>query len=44
MLPVNETLRIKRKDFALRGESAGRISIVTGIHGDELEGQFYAMS
>ena len=40
MLPVNETLRIKKKRFCPEGESAGRISIVTGIHGDELEGQF----
>ncbi len=43
MLPVNETLRIKRKDFALRGESAGRI--VTGIHwAMSWKGSLYAMS
>lgn len=39
-LPVDETLEIKKNRF--RPENGGngkRISIVTGIHGDELEGQ-----
>lgn len=41
-LPVDEVLEIKK--MRLRPEQAGRdckrISIVTGIHGDELEGQY----
>ncbi len=41
-LPIGETLEIKRKRFApsdgIKGKK--RISIVTGIHGDELEGQY----
>ena len=42
-LPVDETLQIQKK--RLTGSDIGnrepkRISIVTGIHGDELEGQF----
>lgn len=42
-LPVDETLRIQKNRFRpLAGsEDCGRrISIVTGIHGDELEGQY----
>ena len=39
-LPVGETLRIQRTRFTPSGTpTAGRISIVSGIHGDELEGQ-----
>jgi len=41
-LPIDETLNIKKK--RLMSESVAgnekRISIVTGIHGDELEGQY----
>lgn len=40
-LPVDETLRIQKHRLSPRGKDCGkRISIVTGIHGDELEGQF----
>lgn len=41
-LPVGETLSIKRSRFepASRTKDAKRISIVSGIHGDELEGQY----
>ena len=42
-LPVDEVLEIKKNRIAPEGELSGkekRISIVTGIHGDELEGQF----
>lgn len=39
-LPVDETLEIKKNRFCPKGGGNGRrISIVTGIHGDELEGQ-----
>lgn len=39
-LPVNETLEIKKSRFCPQdGGNGRRISIVTGIHGDELEGQ-----
>jgi len=40
-LPVGETLRIQRARFAPEKPDADakRISIVSGIHGDELEGQ-----
>lgn len=44
--PVNEALRIKKNRFVPQGldprDIAGlkRVSIVTGIHGDELEGQY----
>ncbi|MDO4325992.1 MAG: M14 family metallopeptidase [bacterium] len=39
-LPVNETLEIKKNRFCpADGGNGRRISIVTGIHGDELEGQ-----
>lgn len=39
-LPVNETLEIKKSRFCPEdGGNGRRISIVTGIHGDELEGQ-----
>ena len=42
-VPVDETLEIKKNRIMPDGKSSGkrkRISIVTGIHGDELEGQF----
>ncbi|MDO4298351.1 MAG: M14 family metallopeptidase [Lachnospiraceae bacterium] len=40
-LPVDETLRIQKHRVSPAGKDCGkRISIVTGIHGDELEGQF----
>ncbi|MBU0631806.1 succinylglutamate desuccinylase/aspartoacylase family protein [bacterium] len=41
-LPVGEILSIKRTRFepTKKKEGAKRISIVTGIHGDELEGQY----
>ncbi len=40
-LPVDETLAVKKNRLEPEGGSNGkRISIVTGIHGDELEGQF----
>lgn len=41
-LPVDETLSIKKRRIQPEGKSRGkkRISIVTGIHGDELEGQY----
>lgn len=39
-LPVNETLEIRKNRFCPPdGGNGRRISIVTGIHGDELEGQ-----
>ena len=39
-LPVDETLEIKKNRFCPKdGGNGKRISIVTGIHGDELEGQ-----
>ena len=40
-LPVDETLRIQKNRITPEGKDCGkRISIVTGIHGDELEGQY----
>ena len=40
-LPVDEVLRIRKNRIMPEGSQTGkRISIVTGIHGDELEGQF----
>lgn len=41
-LPVDETLSIKKRRIQPSGNRKGlkRISIVTGIHGDELEGQY----
>lgn len=41
-LPVDESLMIKKRRIAPNGKTKGmkRISIVTGIHGDELEGQY----
>lgn len=41
-LPVDETLSIKKRRIKPAGKTKGmkRISIVTGIHGDELEGQY----
>ena len=41
-LPIGETLEIKRNRLAPADGAEGkkRISIVTGIHGDELEGQY----
>lgn len=42
VLPVDETLRIKRNRLEPSSckDEMKRISIVTGIHGDELEGQY----
>ncbi len=42
-LPVDEILEIKKNRMIPKGKLTGkekRISIVTGIHGDELEGQY----
>ena len=42
-LPIDEVLTIKKNRILPEGELTGkekRISIVTGVHGDELEGQF----
>lgn len=40
-LPVDETLKIQKKRIMPKSYSGKkRISIVTGIHGDELEGQY----
>ncbi|MCQ2466891.1 MAG: M14 family metallopeptidase [Clostridia bacterium] len=41
-LPVDEVLTIKKRRIQPEGKTKGmkRISIVTGIHGDELEGQY----
>jgi len=41
-LPVDEVLTIKKRRIAPKGKTKGlkRISVVTGIHGDELEGQY----
>ncbi len=42
-LPVDEVLKIKKNRLTPQGELSGkekRISIVTGVHGDELEGQY----
>ena len=41
-LPVDEVLTIKKRRITPSGSTKGmkRISIVTGIHGDELEGQY----
>lgn len=42
-LPVDEVLEIKKNRIAPKGRRTGkekRISVVTGIHGDELEGQY----
>lgn len=40
-MPVDEKLEIKKSRFSPMGRNSGkRISIVTGIHGDELEGQY----
>jgi predicted deacylase len=41
-LPVGEDFKIKKTRFSptKKSENQKRISIVTGIHGDELEGQF----
>ena len=41
-MPLDEELRIQKNRLtALEGKDGGkRISIVTGIHGDELEGQY----
>lgn len=39
-LPIDETLEIKKNRLVSPTRNNGRrISIVTGIHGDELEGQ-----
>lgn len=41
-LPVDEVLEVKKRRIQPEGSTKGmkRISIVTGIHGDELEGQY----
>ena len=41
-LPIDEILRIKKRRILPDNhvEKPKRISIVTGIHGDELEGQY----
>lgn len=44
-LPVDEVLEIKKRRILPSGKGSGkkglkRISIVTGVHGDELEGQY----
>ncbi len=41
-LPIDETLEIRKNRIFPEnpGENMKRISIVTGIHGDELEGQY----
>lgn len=42
-LPIDETLSIKKNRILPQNELTGnekRISIVTGVHGDELEGQY----
>lgn len=40
-LPIDEVLEIRKNRLTPAGEDKGkRISIVTGIHGDELEGQY----
>ena len=41
-LPVDEVLTIKKRRISPKGKTKGlkRISIVTGIHGDGLEGQY----
>ena len=41
-LPVNEELIIQKHRLAGTEDPAKRICIVTGIHGDELEGQYVA--
>ncbi|MGN0622735.1 MAG: M14 family metallopeptidase [Oscillospiraceae bacterium] len=41
MLAVNEKLKIKKSSIT-NGSSKKRICVVTGIHGDELEGQYLA--
>lgn len=44
-LPVDETLEIKRcryKSDGQKGKRQRRIAVVTGTHGDELEGQYVA--
>lgn len=42
-LPVDEKLYIRKNRLEPDGENNGkRISIVTGVHGDELEGQYVA--
>lgn len=44
-LPVDETLYIRKNRIKPLEEDCGkRISIVTGIHGDELEGQYVAFA
>lgn len=40
-LPVGENFRIQRCRYeSIKGKSTKRISVVSGIHGDELEGQY----
>ena len=40
-LAVNETLNIQKQRIQ-SGSSQTRLSLVTGTHGDELEGQYLA--
>ena len=40
-LPIGETLRVQKNRIEPNGKSAAaRLSVVTGTHGDELEGQY----
>ena len=41
-LPVGERLIVKKNRIEGRGGRGPRIAVVTGIHGDGLEGQFVA--
>lgn len=41
-LPVDEVLEVKRCRYANSGKKGKRLSVVTGTHGDELEGQYIA--
>ena len=38
-MPIAEAWRVRRCRYAPQGESAGRLCIATGIHGDEMMGQ-----
>ena len=39
-LPVGEKLRIVKNRIEGKDPDSGRIAIVSGIHGDEFEGQY----
>jgi len=41
-LPVGESLRLMRNRYESHLRGGKRVSIVTGVHGDELEGQYVA--